>query len=106
MGRTRHHGLPPLVVPDSRRMRVGVRPEVAQRDKRFAAGVVEHHPLAGRVVANEYLVLGQLAVADHRWRLEALLADPAAPLHRDQTIRAIVTNRLLVAGTAHHTLGS
>src|SRR5438067_2180346 len=58
------------VVADRRRRRVGVRAEVAQRDERLLAGILEHHAGAGGVVADEHLVFGQLAEADHRRRLQ------------------------------------
>src|SRR5205807_7901405 len=89
---------PTFVIPDARRLRIGVRPEVAQRHERLGAGVVELHAVAGGVVADEYLVLRQLAVADHGRRVQAVLADPAAALHGNQAIGAVVADRHLDAG--------
>src|SRR5438093_11660974 len=56
------------------RLRVRSWSEVTQRHQRFAAVVIELHSLPGGIVADEHLVLGQLAVADHDGRLQAVLS--------------------------------
>src|SRR5262245_30840129 len=86
-----------FIRPNLRRLRVGVRPEVTQRHERLLSGVLEHDAGPCRIVAHEHLVLGQLAEADHRWRLQRHLTHPARALNGDETVGAIVLHRHLDA---------
>src|SRR5207245_9242933 len=71
----------PAVIAHFRRQGVRVRPKIAERHQRLAARVLIQHAGAGGIVATKVLVLGQLAVADHGRRLQAVLADPTAALN-------------------------
>src|SRR5262249_2641650 len=77
-----------LVIPHQRRLRIRARAEVAQHHQRFVASVVEDDAIAGPIVSDERFVFGQLGESDHGRRMQAMLVDPPAAFHGDESLRA------------------
>src|SRR5713101_5608583 len=88
----------PFVIAHVGRLRVDIRPEIAQHDQGLTAGVVYNYAFPGGFMADEYLVIRQFPESDHRRRLQKLLADPTSPLHRNQAVSTVVSDRYLHEG--------
>src|SRR5262249_396247 len=101
-GRGHRHGrcsLPGLeVVPYIWQVGMRIGSEVAQADKRLAAGVLGGDALAGPLGGEEDLVLGDLAIPDEVGAVDGQLADRAAALDDDQAIGAGILEGRRAAG--------